>query len=210
MTIQELSARSGVPVRTIRFYIAERLLSGPEGRGPSAEYGDDHLNRLGAIRDLALIHMPLAEIREKLRNLGPGDLDEVVAETTSYLMPEASFESPRAYIGTLLSQARARRGGGDEVSLQSRMLLQEPSVAHVREPAGQYLPRNDETVEQPSTWGEPWRRITLAPGVELHVSDVADESQNELVARILDLAMAQASPQSQSKSQSKKRNRRKS
>ena len=194
MTIQELSARSGVPVRTIRFYIGERLLSGPEGRGPSAEYGDDHLNRLGAIRDLALIHMPLAEIREKLRNLGPGDLDEVVAETTSYLMPEASFESPRAYIGTLLAQARARRGAGNEVPLRSQMLLQEPCAVQLQPPHA--------TVAQPSTGGEPWQRFTLAPGVELHVSGDAYESQNDLVARILDLAMAQAAPQSQPQSRS--------
>src|ERR1044072_5340530 len=33
LTIEELAKRADVPVRTVRFYITERLLPGPGGRG---------------------------------------------------------------------------------------------------------------------------------------------------------------------------------
>lgn len=46
MSIQELSERTGTPVRTIRFYISERLMSGPIGRGTSASYTEGHLEQL--------------------------------------------------------------------------------------------------------------------------------------------------------------------
>jgi len=61
-SLQELAAETGVPARTIRFYIARGLLAGPAGAGRGAAYGGEHLVRLQAIRKLQAKGLMLAEI----------------------------------------------------------------------------------------------------------------------------------------------------
>jgi DNA-binding transcriptional MerR regulator len=46
MTLAELADASGIPPRTVRFYIARGLLEGPEVAGRGATYGPGHLERL--------------------------------------------------------------------------------------------------------------------------------------------------------------------
>src|SRR3954464_11640452 len=53
LTIEELARRADVPVRTVRFYIAERLLPGPGARGRDAVYSEEHLLRLLLVRRLS-------------------------------------------------------------------------------------------------------------------------------------------------------------
>ena len=64
----ELSARSGVPRETIHFYLREGLLPRPRKGGRTvAYYGEEHLDRLRAIRRLREEkYLPLAVIRRLL------------------------------------------------------------------------------------------------------------------------------------------------
>ena len=48
--LRELADRSGVPERTIRFYIARGALDGPTGAGRGAAYAGMHLKRLSEIQ----------------------------------------------------------------------------------------------------------------------------------------------------------------
>jgi DNA-binding transcriptional MerR regulator len=66
MTLAELAAESGVPGRTVRFYIARGLLDGPEVAGRGATYGAAHLARLRAIREMQQRGMTLVEIAGEL------------------------------------------------------------------------------------------------------------------------------------------------
>ncbi len=50
MTLAELSEASGVPPRTLRFYIARGLLQGPAKAGRGATYTEDHLRRVEQIK----------------------------------------------------------------------------------------------------------------------------------------------------------------
>ena len=43
LTVDQLAARSGTSVRTIRFYTARGLLPPPQLRGRTGLYGADHL-----------------------------------------------------------------------------------------------------------------------------------------------------------------------
>jgi DNA-binding transcriptional MerR regulator len=53
MRISELSATSGVPLPTLKFYLREGLLAAGDPRAVNqAEYGDDHVRRLRLIRAL--------------------------------------------------------------------------------------------------------------------------------------------------------------
>jgi DNA-binding transcriptional MerR regulator len=51
-TLTELSGESGLPARTIRFYIARGLLDGPVKSGRGAVYTEEHLARLEKIKQL--------------------------------------------------------------------------------------------------------------------------------------------------------------
>lgn len=66
--IAELARLSGLSVRTIRYYIQQRLLHASGGRGPGARYDASHLARLMLIRRLQAEHLPLAEIRRRLES----------------------------------------------------------------------------------------------------------------------------------------------
>ncbi|MDP9116939.1 MAG: MerR family transcriptional regulator [Actinomycetota bacterium] len=71
-TIDELAARTGMTVRTVRFYATEGLLPPPERRGRLAFYGPQHRMRLDLIRTLQEHGYTLAAIERVLARI-PGD-----------------------------------------------------------------------------------------------------------------------------------------
>jgi len=60
--LQELASKAGVPGRTLRFYIARGLMSGPDKAGRNAAYGAKHLAQLQRIRELQSQGQTLSEI----------------------------------------------------------------------------------------------------------------------------------------------------
>jgi DNA-binding transcriptional MerR regulator len=62
LTLAELSDESGIPARTIRFYIARGLLDGPVKAGRGAIYTSDHMARLEKIKSLQAEGRMLSEI----------------------------------------------------------------------------------------------------------------------------------------------------
>jgi DNA-binding transcriptional MerR regulator len=65
-TLRELAADTGVPERTIRFYISRELLDPPLKAGRGAAYGPKHKARLEEIRKLQAKGMMLIEIAHAL------------------------------------------------------------------------------------------------------------------------------------------------
>ena len=65
-TLVELAEVSGVPARTIRFYIARGLLPPPLVAGRSACYGEKHLKELDRIKTLQGKGQTLAQIAWQL------------------------------------------------------------------------------------------------------------------------------------------------
>jgi DNA-binding transcriptional MerR regulator len=72
ITVTQLSERTGVPVRRIRYYVSEGLLPPPVGRGRASYYTSAHLERLQHIIALREVNLSLDEIRERL-----GDVERV-------------------------------------------------------------------------------------------------------------------------------------
>jgi DNA-binding transcriptional MerR regulator len=70
LTVDELAAKSGASVRTIRWYQSEGLLPAPERHGREARYGAGHLERLEVIGTLQARGLRLAAIAELLREGG--------------------------------------------------------------------------------------------------------------------------------------------
>ncbi|GEC03079.1 transcriptional regulator [Streptomyces spinoverrucosus] len=72
LTIDELAARAGVTVRTVRFYGTKGLLPPPViGPRRVGHYGREHLARLELIEELQRQGMTLAAIERYLRQLPP-------------------------------------------------------------------------------------------------------------------------------------------
>lgn len=77
MRIGELSARTGVPAATIKYYVREGLLSGGERRSHNqVEYGEDHVRRLRLVRAMVEVgSVPIAKVREVLAEIEEPDRD---------------------------------------------------------------------------------------------------------------------------------------
>ncbi len=75
MTISELSSLSSIPLSTIKFYIRQSLVPGPEKtRGTKAYYGSRHLHRLQLIKKIQTEgNMPLSKVKEILSMIEDGE-----------------------------------------------------------------------------------------------------------------------------------------
>ena len=73
LTLAELAEQTGVPERTIRYYIARGLLPPPIRAGRGACYGPEHREALERIRRLQARGLTLAEIARRLAGEAPRD-----------------------------------------------------------------------------------------------------------------------------------------
>src|SRR5918997_2467175 len=72
LTIDQLAERTGITVRTIRFYAGRGLVPPPALRGRTGLYGPDHVARLDLVSELSALGFTLAAIENQLRRL-PAD-----------------------------------------------------------------------------------------------------------------------------------------
>jgi DNA-binding transcriptional MerR regulator len=180
-TVEELADAVGVSVRTVRFYIAEGLLPGPDARGPGATgYTEEHLQRLRLVRRLVEQHVPLAEVRARLAGLAVDDVRSILTEEDRRSERRRAAEgdtSPRAYVAELLTQARTAR--------RDRRLDEPPMTRAAAPLPVAALPVAEEPAPTPAAT---WRRWPLAEGVELHVRADVERRQRPLIRRLLDAA----------------------
>lgn len=95
MTARELAAKAGVTIRTLRYYVAERILPSPEFRGAATRYSRDHLVALAAIRALQQqTSMPLPVIRQYLRTVAPEEITRLAVTFSPSLAPPAPPTTP--------------------------------------------------------------------------------------------------------------------
>ncbi|NCA72398.1 MAG: MerR family transcriptional regulator [Sphingobacteriia bacterium] len=145
LDINSLSRAADVPVRTIRYYLAEGLLPSSNGRGPTASYCREHLDRLRLIRRLKDAHQPLAVIKTRLAGLDPAGVARALAEVESEVQTEPL--SAADYVRRVM--ARASQG---ETTPKT-------PLTH----------GTDEAAAPKSPTRSTWERITLHPDIEVHV-----------------------------------------
>lgn len=86
ITLAELSEKSGLPARTIRFYIARGLLDGPVKAGRGAAYTSAHVARLEKIKSQQAEGRMLNEIAHDLARDGDGSaLTQASVQPTAWL-----------------------------------------------------------------------------------------------------------------------------
>ncbi len=82
MTLAEIAEASGIPARTIRFYIARGLLNGPAKAGRSAAYTAEHLDCLERIKHLQADGHTLSDIARLLS--GASDNESAIMPATAW------------------------------------------------------------------------------------------------------------------------------
>lgn len=92
MLMAELSAKSGVPVTTIKYYLREGLL--PEGVRTSATratYGDIHLHRLRVVRALIDAGVSVAGARKVIATLDdpPENVSDLIGAAHAAVLPRS-------------------------------------------------------------------------------------------------------------------------
>ena len=171
MSIAELARQAGVTVRTVRYYVAEGLLPPPVGIGPRSAYDHEHLLRLEAVRCLKARYYPLAEIRRTLEGRS--------AEEVGALLAELIDGAPGGdAVGRPLPPSKGRTEVVDRIG----------EVA-----ARQAMPLGRAEVLDASPTGLPteatWRRVCLAPDVELHFRPTSELARAAAIRRLIAVAM---------------------
>jgi DNA-binding transcriptional MerR regulator len=141
LTIDELSARTGLSVRTTRYYASLGLIPPPERRGRVAFYGPDHRARLELIRALQDHGFTLQAIERYLARLPedvtPEDLAMQRAMITSWT--DANADEVQVNIGrelrrlglewdALAAARQATERHMDQLAVELRQILFEQVV----------------------------------------------------------------------------------
>jgi DNA-binding transcriptional MerR regulator len=125
-TVDELSAHTGVPSRTIRFYQTEDILPAPLRRGRIALYGDEHVERLRLVSMLQSRGLRLTAIRDALRRALPGavSMHEWLG-LDAILRAPWTDDQPRTVTATALQRILANHGSITADALRRAGLLRD-------------------------------------------------------------------------------------
>ncbi len=193
-SLKDLCREAEVTERTIRYYIQEDLLPPPEGAGQATRYTGEHLLRLRIIRRLKEEYLPLSEIRRRLTGLSMDELESLAAkleETTPPAVSETS--SAKQYLDNLLqSKASFAQPPPPMVSRAAPAPIPAPMPSAT---AGGAVPdaslreslTSKKSEEKSVEEGEEWRRVKIAPEVELNYRPGSQENQQR-IASLLELA----------------------
>ena len=116
MRIGELSAKTGVPVATIKYYVREGLMAGGERTGHNqVSYGEEHVRRLRLVRAMVETGaLPIAKVREVLAEIEDPrrDLDSTLGVVSRALTShrEPTEDPAAADLATALAIVRGRGG----------------------------------------------------------------------------------------------------
>jgi DNA-binding transcriptional MerR regulator len=171
-TLTELADIASIPVRTLRYYLAQGLLPAPVRQGRHTRYPGTTLRRLRLIKRLRAANQPLADIRDRLETMSDDDVAAALA--------------PRG-----MAEQMALRAG---TAFPSVIVVAPPVAAEAAWPAfARMAAEHPATMERsaperPAGSRSQWERIFLEPGVELHVQ----RPLSRLAARRVDRLVAVA------------------
>ncbi|MEO6472111.1 MAG: MerR family transcriptional regulator [Aeromicrobium sp.] len=87
MSVEQLAARVGMTVRTVRFYAGRGLIPAPRRAGRNGFYGQDHIARLELVRELQAHGFTLSAIEGYLERIPSDASPEDVAMHRTLLAP---------------------------------------------------------------------------------------------------------------------------
>lgn len=193
MTITELEKASGVPRRTVHFYIRQGVLPPPDGAGGAARYGEEHLLRLRLIQELQKSHLKLAGIREALDAMSLEEMRALAGwqggenaawdpETLQHWLREGRFHS----VAENEAPGAFREVGA---RYRPRTMAMAPLPGEAKSPAPPQAGNLLKSLRrQPVLEEESWTRFRPAEGVEVQVrAGLLRERRREILAWLAEL-----------------------
>jgi len=207
-TLEELAQLLRINPRTIRSYIQQGLLRGPDSMGRNARYSDYHVKRLQTIRQLKDDHnLPLSEIRRLVTMAAPDEdiqIRLVPVRAAEEEVTQSLAEAPKeeeSERSSALDYVRARRAAGrgrskrEHAPSESREMPRsaeesgasspgespiEALLAKLRDGAGLgNVPRRAQ--------GQEWVRLEVTPDIEIHLRGQLYGEQLKDFERLADL-----------------------
>ncbi len=175
LSIEELAQASGLSVRTVRYYISEGIVEGPQGRGKNASYSDLHLLRLRVIRRLVENGVSLKEIKRTIPFLSFKELSGLLGKAATQRSAEeaARGTSPKAYVSALLERSRLARPEKRE-----RILAAETFGIPENAAPQEHHPFPDQKTR--------WFRFEILPGLEIHAAEGKYKTYRTLIEKIIE------------------------
>ena len=139
MNLTDLVERTGISTRTIRFYIQQGVMPGPDGMGPKSTYHEGHLARLQLIRAWQEQFLPLAEIRNRLEKMDDAEVLVQVAKLEDGTVPPAKSDSQSAAAYALNQLAKPMSASAAQALAPAKFTWERISLSsdfeiHVRRP----------------------------------------------------------------------------
>lgn len=187
LTIEDLANQSGLPLRTLRFYIQEGILQGPDTRGKFARYSQQHLDRIELIRRLKDLRTPIQEIKQMLENISEEELHQLLKYQDMVASQFTTFQTGQ------LNERRISEAGKSALEYIQNIT---PDIA------------KDARTDTRMTWRSPlrnievgkgvkrtrqetWRRIVIDDGIELNIREPRNRDEEvkieKLVKHVLNL-----------------------
>ncbi len=126
LSVEQLAARVGMTVRTVRFYAGRGLIPPPRREGRNGYYGPDHLARLELVRELQAHGFTLAAIEGYLEQIPEGATPEQVALHRTLLAPWTP-ELPETVDRATLEQRAGRALSDDDLEVLVAIGVVEPT-----------------------------------------------------------------------------------
>lgn len=165
--LAELSERSGVAVRNIRFYTTEGLLAAPGKQGREAVYTSQHLVTLELIGELQDHGFGLAAIKEHLQRIPDDASDTSIAMHSTMLAPWLA-DRPATMTRAELNTRTNRPLGDDDLTMLEHLGVVKP------------LPQDDDTARYSVA------TALLSIGVELIDFGLSPDASAEITKAIED------------------------
>ncbi len=193
LTLEELASISLVPIRTLRFYIQEGLLPGPDTRGKNATYSNQHLERIEMIKRLKEHFLPLQQIKSLLDNMSEDDIQKILIYREQFKL---SMEDNSTFLENRPKSSKVGSSALDYIrSLEQTQHLNqavgEPKMT-LKMPKEQFvfteapIQYNDRSSSRPRR--ESWRKIIFTDGVELHISVAREKQFKAEIQELVDFA----------------------
>lgn len=192
LTLEDLATRSNLTLRTLRFYIQEGILPGPDTHGKNARYSREHLDRLELIQRLKDLRLPLQEIKQILDNSTPEEISKVRQYQD---LLQLTARQPRSNKSNKVASANTPSDALDyirslELGRQNVRVLMESKVDFMNSmPAPMELSKQKNLLaDQTSPGEETWTRITLADGIELDIRSPRGKEERQKITKLIALA----------------------
>jgi len=172
LTIDQLAERSGISVRTIRFYAGRGLLPAPQLRGRTGLYGPGHLARLELVSELSALGFTLAAIEAQLARLPAEVGAEELALHRALLTPWVPEQVEELTVDELARRTRRALGPSDLDALEGLGVITRLAEGVVRLHGPALLGQGLEVLES-GLPTETWRRAHAI--IERHTTALAED-----------------------------------